>query len=271
MSTQEKPILWKWYLLKAVIAALVLFVGYKVFVDKPNLEPPIPTQDELDSLSGGIELLDKQDPELEPPIPTQDELDSLSGGIELLDKQDPEQEAKPPADEAPLAAAKEPPKDSVDELVQPIVETGDALLPELIDGYEGVSFDKLASFAYEVPLDPVTNKVELAKLNAQIPARIKSLDKKPVAIRGFMLPLKVENGLVTELLIMRDQSMCCFGTVPKINEWINIRMDGDGVQPIMDQSITLMGQLKVGEVLENDYLVGIYEMEGDKMIGPLDL
>ena len=246
MSTQEKPISWKWYLLKAVIAALVLFLGYKVFVDKPNLEPSIPTQDELDSLSGGIELLEDQD-------------------------QDPEQEAKTPADEAPLAAAKEPPKDSVDELVQPIVETEDALLPEVIDGYKGVSFDKLASFAYEVPLDPVTNKVELAKLNAQIPARIKSLDKKPVAIRGFMLPLKVENGLVTELLIMRDQSMCCFGTVPKINEWINIRMAGDGVQPIMDQSITLMGQLKVGEVLENDYLVGIYEMEGDKMIGPLDL
>ena len=39
MSTQEKPILWKWYLLKAVIAALVLFVGYKVFVDKPTRSP----------------------------------------------------------------------------------------------------------------------------------------------------------------------------------------------------------------------------------------
>ena len=86
-----------------------------------------------------------------------------------------------------------------------------------------------------------------------------------------MLPLKVENGLVTELLIMRDQAMWCFGTVPKINEWINIRMAGDGVEPIMDQAITLMGMLKVGEVLENDYLVGIYEMEGDKMIAPLDL
>ncbi len=243
MSTQEKPSFWKGYVLKAVIAVLVLFVGYKVFVDKPNLEPPIPTQDELDS---------------------------LSGGIELIEEAEPEPEAKPPADEAPPVAAAEPPPNLV-ELVQPIVEAMDALLPEVIDGYEGVSFDKLASFAYEVPLDPVTNKVELAKLNAQIPARIKSLDKKPVAIRGFMLPLKVENGLVTELLIMRDQSMCCFGTVPKINEWINIRMAGDGVQPIMDQSITLMGQLKVGEVLENDYLVGIYEMEGDKMIGPLDL
>ncbi len=241
MSTQEKPSFWKGYVLKAVIAALFVFAGYKVFVDKPSPEQPAPTQDELDSLSGGIELLEEQ-----------------------------EQEAKPPADEAPPAAATEPPKNLL-ELVQPIVEARDALLPEVIEGYEGVSFDKLASFAYEVPLDPVTNKVELAKLNAQIPARIKSLDKKLVAIRGFMLPLKVENGLVTELLIMRDQSMCCFGTVPKINEWINIRMAGDGVQPIMDQSITLMGQLKVGEVLENDYLVGIYEMEGDKMIGPLDL
>ena len=236
MSTQEKPSFWKGYVLKAVIAALVVFAGCK-----PSPEQPAPTQDELDSLSGGIELLEEQ-----------------------------EQEAKPPADEAPPAAATEPPKNLL-EPVQSIVEVRDALLPEVIDGYEGVSFDKLASFAYEVPLDPVTNKVELAKLNAQIPARIKSLDKKLVAIRGFMLPLKVENGLVTELLIMRDQSMCCFGTVPKINEWINIRMAGDGVQPIMDQSITLMGQLKVGEVLENDYLVGIYEMEGDKMIGPLDL
>jgi hypothetical protein len=243
MSTQEKPSFWKGYVLKAVIAALVVFAGYKVFVGKPSPEQPAPTQDELDS---------------------------LSGGIELIEEAEPEPEAKPPADEAPPAAAAEPPPNLV-ELVQPIVEARDALLPEVIDGYEGVSFDKLASFAYEVPLDPVTNKVELAKLNAQIPARIKSLDKKLVAIRGFMLPLKVENGLVTELLIMRDQSMCCFGTVPKINEWINIRMAGDGVQPIMDQSITLMGQLKVGEVLENDYLVGIYEMEGDKMIGPLDL
>ena len=243
MSTQEKPSFWKGYVLKAVIAALVVFAGYKVCVGKPSPEQPALTQDELDS---------------------------LSGGIELIGEAEPEPEAKPPADEAPPAAAAEPPPNLV-ELVQPIVEARDALLPEVIEGYEGVSFDKLASFAYEVPLDPVTNKVELAKLNAQIPARIKSLDKKLVAIRGFMLPLKVENGLVTELLIMRDQSMCCFGTVPKINEWINIRMAGDGVQPIMDQSITLMGQLKVGEVLENDYLVGIYEMEGDKMIGPLDL
>ena len=236
--------MWKWYVLKAVIAALILYAGYKVFIDKPSPEVPAPTQDELDALSGNIELIEE-----EPPI-QEAKAEAVPG---------------PPAETDPTAAVEQPVTNFV-ELVQPVDE-----MPEAIDGYEGVTFDKLASFAYEVPLDPVTNKVELAKLNAQIPESIKSLDKKSVAIRGFMLPLKVENGLVTELLVMRDQSMCCFGTVPKINEWINIRMAGDGVQPIMDQAITLMGQLKVGEVLENDYLVGIYEMEGDRMIGPLDL
>jgi len=254
MSTQEKSDLWKGYVLKTVVAALVVFAGYEVFVDKPSLKQPAPTQDQLDSLSESIELIEEPEPVEETPAP----------------EAKPEETPKLPADEAPPAAATEPPPNLV-ELVQPIVETGEEPLPEEIDGYRGVTFDKLASFPYEVPLDPITNKVELAKLNSQIPARIKLLDKKPVAIRGFMLPLKVENGLVTELLIMRDQSMCCFGTVPKINEWINIRMAGEGVQPIMDQPITLMGQLKVGEVLENDYLVGIYEMEGDRMIGPLDL
>ena len=254
MSTQEKSDLWKGYVLKTVVAALVVFAGYEVFVDKPSLKQPAPTQDQLDSLSESIELIEEPEPVEETPAP----------------EAKPEETPKLPADEAPPAAATEPPPNLV-ELVQPFVETGEELPPEAIDGYQGVTFDKLASFAYEVPLDPVTNKVELAKLNAQIPERIKLLDKKAGAIRGFMLPLKVENGLVTELLIMRDQSMCCFGTVPKINEWINIRMAGEGVQPIMDQPITLMGQLKVGEVLENDYLVGIYEMEGDRMIGPLDL
>jgi len=245
MSTQEKPSLLKWYVLKSVVVALVVFAGC---IDNPSPEQAAPTQDELDSLSGSIELIGEPELVEETRAP----------------ETKPEEVSRPPTD------AIEPPPNLV-ELVQPIIGTGEELLPEEIDGYQGLTFDKLASFAYEVPLDPVTNKVELAKLNAQIPERIKSLNEKPVAIRGFMLPLKVENGLVTELLIMRDQSMCCFGTVPKINEWINIRMAGDGVQPIMDQAITLMGMLKVGEVLENDYLVGIYEMEGDKMIGPLDL
>jgi len=135
-----------------------------------------------------------------------------------------------------------------------------------------VGFEKLAGFNYDMPDEStVSTNAPARPAKEQIPADIKALDKKRVALTGFMLPLKVEGGLITELLIMRDQSMCCYGTVPRINEWVSVKMVGKGVKPIMDQAITLYGALKVGEMYESGYLVGIYQMDGEKMSGPLDL
>jgi len=149
---------------------------------------------------------------------------------------------------------------------EPLVAT---TLPDA-DGYLSVSFDKLASFEYQMPEDltaPVADE-DGTVYKEQIPADIKVLNTKNISLKGFMLPLKVEKGLVTEMLIMRDQSMCCYGTVPKINEWVSVRMEENGVKPIMDEAVTIYGTLKVGEVLENGYLVGIYEMAGQKMDEP---
>jgi hypothetical protein len=135
-----------------------------------------------------------------------------------------------------------------------------------------VGFEKLASFNFEMPEEPApTNQVAKAKSKDQIPPAVKALDQKSVAIKGFMLPLKVESGLVTEMLIMRDQSMCCYGTVPKINEWVSVKMVDRGVKAVMDQPVTLYGKLRVGEMRENGYLVGIYQMDAQKMAGPADL
>ena len=143
--------------------------------------------------------------------------------------------------------------------------------PDEIDGYQVVGFDELAKFKYEVPDDPITDPKAKAILEKNvIPEKIRALDRKKIAVRGYMLPLRVEEGLITEFLVLRDQSACCFGAVPKINEWISVRMPkGKGVKPVMDVPIYFFGKLKVGEVLENDYLVGIYEMDGDKIGGPL--
>ncbi|MBM3834105.1 MAG: DUF3299 domain-containing protein [Verrucomicrobia bacterium] len=136
-----------------------------------------------------------------------------------------------------------------------------------------VTFEKLASFTFEIPDEqPSTNKVATpSKSENQIPATVQALDQKKVALKGFMLPLKVESGLVTEMLIMRDQSMCCYGAVPKINEWVSIKMTEKGVKAIMDQPVTIFGKLRVGEIRENGYLVGIYQMDGERIAGPLDL
>ena len=131
-------------------------------------------------------------------------------------------------------------------------------------------FDILSGYTIEVSdelLGPVTNNLAAvtAKTEALIPKTVKALDQKRVALKGFMLPLKVEGGLVTEMLIMKDQSMCCYGTVPKIHEWVSVKMSEKGVKPLMDQAVTLMGRLHVGEMRENGYLTGIYRMDGEKM------
>jgi hypothetical protein len=140
-------------------------------------------------------------------------------------------------------------------------------------GYVTANFDKLASFSFEISddlLGPVTNDLAavVAKTDGMIPEFVHALNNQNVAIKGFMLPLKVESGLVTELLIMRDQSMCCYGVTPKINEWVSVKMKDKGVKAVMDQPVTLFGTLRVGEARENGYLVGIYRLEGERMDAP---
>lgn len=133
-------------------------------------------------------------------------------------------------------------------------------------GYVAVGFEELSGYQIEISdelLGPQTNRTVLTA-DGQIPEPIKELNNRKISLRGFMLPLKVEGGLVTEMLIMKDQSMCCYGATPRINEWVSVKMK-NGVKPLMDEPVTLMGTLKVGETRENGYLVGIYAMDGDKM------
>lgn len=134
--------------------------------------------------------------------------------------------------------------------------------PQEVNGYVQVGFDKLSSFHYIMPDEASPTNQPPAD---QFPVAIKSLNDKTIALRGFMLPLRVDQGLVTEMLLMKDQSMCCYGTSPKINEWVSIKMSDKGVKPVMDQPVTLFGKFKVGEMRENGYLVGIYQMDGEKM------
>ena len=136
-----------------------------------------------------------------------------------------------------------------------------------IEGYAPVGFDKLASYNFEVDDAPFTNKAP-DKANDQIPALVKGFNDQKIAIKGFMLPLKVADGVVTEFLIMKDQSTCCYGAVPKITEWVSVKTGPKGMKPIMDQPISILGTLHVGAMRENGYLVGIYQMDGDKLIAP---
>jgi hypothetical protein len=186
--------------------------------------------------------------------------DALTEPIAAPSLQDPTQVTEAPLPEPTTSNAGNP------EEPIGVQSTQEEKIP-LLPGFLPVSFEKLASFNYEMPEDltaPVADE-EGVVYKEQIPEAIHALNQKAISLKGFMLPLKVEQGLVTEMLIMRDQSMCCYGTVPKINEWVSVRMTEEGVKPVMDEPVTIHGTLKVGEVLENGYLVGIYEMDGQQM------
>ena len=185
----------------------------------------------------------------------------------------------PPVRGEPIVLVKTAPTNTAPAVPAPVTAAdkaqppGDIPTPVIKDGFTMVGFEKLAGYNIEVPddlLGPLTNDAAAAaaKTDAMIPQPVRALDKLRVSLTGFMLPLKVEGGLVTELLIMKDQSMCCYGSTPKLNEWVSIKMIGAGVKALMDQPVTLFGRLHVGEMREYGYLVGIYKMDGEKMQGP---
>jgi hypothetical protein len=144
--------------------------------------------------------------------------------------------------------------------------------PPLPPGCEDLAFAKLSGFPLEVTREMAEGAnnpaAASAATRAKIPETVQDLDNHLVAIHGFLLPLKMNNGLAIEFLLLRNQNMCCFGSVPKINEWICVQPEGEGVKPIMDQPITVMGRLRVGEIRESGYLVGIYRMEGAQVYMP---
>lgn len=135
-----------------------------------------------------------------------------------------------------------------------------------------VGFDQLSGFPFEVTeqmVDTPTNAAAASlKTLAQIPDAIKALNEKEVSVRGFMLPMSFQGELATDFLILRNQSMCCYGVIPIITEWVNVRMIGKGVKPIMDQPVTVSGRFHVGDVRENGSLVGIYSLDAEQLIGP---
>ena len=125
-----------------------------------------------------------------------------------------------------------------------------------------LGFDQLASFEFVAPEDPAKS----AAAEAQIPARVREFNDKKVLVTGFMLPVKMNGGLVTEFLLVKDPMLCCYGVMPNMNEWVVVRMVQGGVKPLMDVPITFEGTLSVGQLYEGGYLTGLYLLKGDKRV-----
>jgi hypothetical protein len=137
--------------------------------------------------------------------------------------------------------------------------------------YLQVGFDKLAGFPLRlhwVLVDPVRIK-GVQSMMGDVPADIKSLDQSKIAVRGFMLPLKLDDGKVTEFFLLRTQARCCYGLPIQMNELLTVHMARPGVKSIMDQPVTIYGRLHVSESHDDTgALTSIYTLDGEKMDEP---
>ena len=141
-------------------------------------------------------------------------------------------------------------------------------------GYLQVGFDRLAGFQAGVTFELVNSNTPgfyyAPRLTNQIPSDIKALEGKEVALKGFMLPLKGHDGRIQEFILLKNQSMCCFGKPPNVNEWVHVRMSGKGVVALMDRVVTIYGKLHVGEYQENRQMLGLYQLDGDGIAPPAE-
>jgi hypothetical protein len=130
------------------------------------------------------------------------------------------------------------------------------------DGYLRVGFDYLASYALALPPPDATPNSGAV---GPIPANVRQLDGKRVRVTGFMLPIKLDQGLATDFLVVRSPMLCCYGIMPAPNEWVRVKMRGKGLAPTMDAPLVFSGTLHVGEVYENQIFTGVYELDGETM------
>ncbi len=155
-------------------------------------------------------------------------------------------------------------------IVPKVVPKGDILEtpPVEVNGYAQLGFDRLAAFPFTpTDYDPVaTPNKPPPSVDGQIPKAIKALDGRKAVVTGFMLPVRTGGPYVLECMLVRTPSLCCYGIVPNLNEWIVVKMKpGSDMPPLMDVPVSIYGTLHVHGQYENGYLTGIYSLDGERM------
>ena len=144
-----------------------------------------------------------------------------------------------------------------------IAMLGEAPPADPVDGAEVVTFATLGGFKYvNAAWDDESESPAERPPADQIPASVRQLDGRTVVIRGFMVPTIFENTGVLNFILVKDQMLCCFGVMPKMNEWIDVRMaEGHRADFHSDRPVTVMGRLEVGEEYEEHVVLSVYRLE----------
>lgn len=160
-----------------------------------------------------------------------------------------------PGDVAPPAPAGAPPAAAAQARTD---EPPVAAKPAPSDEPLAASFDDLASFE-------CASYASDSQTSYEIPEKIRQLSGRTVVIDGYMMPLTFEAGGAKKFLLMRNQFGCCFATTPRLNEWVEVTMEGAAVAEYAQHVIvSVRGVLDVKEERRDGVPVSLYRMKATR-------
>ncbi len=134
--------------------------------------------------------------------------------------------------------------------------------------FQPISWEDLGGFAYEFDtpgmLADASPEALAERHERLIPAEVRALDRRPVAIRGFVLPISIVNGRVSEFILTAKNEMgCCFGDGLSMNQWIHVAVpEGRSTELKPFGIATVLGVLEVGEEVKRGTVLSLYRMNG---------
>jgi len=130
---------------------------------------------------------------------------------------------------------------------------------------QSISFDILADYDFGT-LDwsggSQSNQFIANQIEQIIPESIKALDNQQISVTGFVLPIETDGERIDSFLLLRDLQMCCYGTLPELNEWIYVEVPNhlEAKNLISDTPIKVRGTLQVEPRFKDDFLLSIYSL-----------
>ncbi len=134
--------------------------------------------------------------------------------------------------------------------------------------FETVSWELLGGFAYDFAtpglLEDPSPEVLAERHERLFPAEVRALDQSPVAVRGFVLPIAMQDGRVTEfILAAKNEIGCCFGDGLSMNQWIHVAAPEGRAFDLKPLAVaTVLGLLEVGEEVDRGVVLSLYRMRG---------
>jgi len=136
--------------------------------------------------------------------------------------------------------------------------------PQVVGGFLKLDFYWLSSFDYIRPDRDAAPGLggQPATGEGQIPEAIMKWDGAKAILTGFMVPIDFRDGRTTRFLLMANLMLCCYGTVPKLNDWVLVRLSR-GAEVVQDRLLSFRGTFHVGAQVEDGIITAVYTLDAD--------